>query len=429
METLRLKDGRVLKGLMQSQREGEVEFIEIVRPPGRPMYGVLYPLAPKEIESFTSIDEKDRIALARRFHQFRYRSVIEAGRMEALTLNQQERNGKKWLIYRGGWFTLESTADEATTRRSIVKIEQTFRAYRLVLEPRTKELRNLRIVLHGSMDEYRTYLATLGLEIANPAYYSIAQNEIVAGSDLSQYAAELAKAEAQNEATRKEYAALDKEMPAKLKSLAEQMQRNGFNKDEIKDELQTRRAAWASEMQQLERQHGEIRRRNEARFSQVTAEMFRRLRHEAFHAYVENYVFPHEQGELPRWLNEGLAQIFEHAQLEGDTLRVDAPNAGLLERLQEDLRGDPLPLSELLRADGRQFVKTHGSESTDRHYLYAWGLAWYLTFEFDLLHSERLEKYATSTERRIKRFEELTNQPLAKLEPAWREAMLKLRGK
>jgi hypothetical protein len=334
-------------------------------------------------------------------------------------------------VYRGNWFTLESTADEATTRRSIVRIEQTFWAYRLILPPRSTELRNLRIVLHGSMDEYRTHLATLGLEISNPAYYSIAQNEIVVGSDLSQYTTALAKADAQSEATRKEYVALDKELPQKLKSLVEQMQRKGFTKDEIKDELQTRRAAWASEMQQMERQLAEIRRRNDARFTQVTDEMFRRLRHEAFHAYVENYVFPHQQGELPRWLNEGLAQIFEHAQMENDALRVDAPNAALLERLQADLRGDdPLPLARLLAADGRQFVKTHGSENTDRYYLYAWGVAWYLTFEFDLLQNERLEKYAAAeTTEPIKRFEQLTKQPLAKFEPAWRAAMLKLRGR
>jgi hypothetical protein len=228
METLRLKDGRVLKGLVQSEREGEVEFIEIVRPPGRPMYGVLYPFAPREVESIVRLPEEERQALARRFAQFRYRAVIEAGRMESLPLEEVERDGRTWRVYRGTWFTLESTADDATTRRSIVRIEQTFRAYRLILPPRAPPRRELRIVLHGAMDDYRAHLRDLGLEIANPAYYSLLQNEIVAGSDLSLYVEELARAEARNEATRREYLELDKALPRKLRELSDEMQRRGF---------------------------------------------------------------------------------------------------------------------------------------------------------------------------------------------------------
>jgi hypothetical protein len=431
METLRFKDGRVLKGLLQSQREGEIEFIDIVRPPGKPMYGVLYPIAPKEVDTITKLPEKDRKALARRFEQFRHRAVIEAGRMEALPIEVEKRDRQTWRVYRGNWFTLESTADEATTRRCIVRIEQTFRAYRLILPPRATERRNLRVVLHGSMDEYRTYLRTLGLDITNPAYFSVAQNAIVAGSDLSQYSIELAKASAQSEATRKEYVYLDRRLPEKLKQLREEMQRRGFSKTEINDELQARRNAWSVEMRTMEQQLAEIRRRNDARFAQVTQDMFRRLNHEAFHAYVANYALPGDRGELPRWLNEGLAQIFESGQLEADALRVDAPDKALLERLQEDLRSaEPLPLRQLLTADGRQFVATHGSEHTDRNYLYAWGLAWYLTFEFDLLQGDRLEGYAgTPPANAVQRFEQVTGAPLAKFEAQWREAMLKLRAK
>lgn len=430
METLKLKDGRTLQGLIQSQREGEIEFIEIVRPPGRPMFGVLHPIARKELDTVTPLPPAERMQLARRFEQFRHRAVVEAGRMESLPIQERERDGRTWRIYQGAWFSLESTADDTTTRRCIVRIEQTFRAYRLIMEPQLTVHRNLQVRLYGSMDEYRTYLRTLGLEISNPAYYSIAQNQIVAASDLSQYAEELAKANASSEATMRDYRQLDVDLPKRLKSLSEQMQRGGFSKEEIKIELQARRAAWASEMQKLERQLSEIRRRNDARFAQVTQDMFRRLSHEAFHAYVENYVFPHKQGELPRWLNEGMAQIFETGQLEADALRVDAPHKTLLERLQEDLRSNaPLPLEKLLRADGRQFVKQHGSLSTDRNYLYAWGLAWYLTFEFDLLHNDRLDRYvaASATGDHVREFEEFVDQPLEKFEPRWREAMLKLK--
>ena len=430
MDTLRLKDGRVLKGLVQSRRDGEVEFIEIVRPRGKPMYGVLYPIAPGEVQELVSISDEDRRTLSERFAEFRHRAVVEAGRLEALPLETVERERQTWYVYQGPWFTLDSTADEATTRRCIVRIEQTFRAYRLILPPRTSERRNLRIVLHGSMDDYRTHLRTLGLDIANPAYFSVTHNEIVAGSDLSQYAGELAKASAQSEATRREYLDLDQGLGDKLKQLSDEMQRRGFTKDEIKSELQARRNAWSSKLQKMEQKLAEIRRRNDARFAQVTQDMFRRLGHEAFHAYVENYVFPHDQGDLPRWLNEGLAQIFEFGQLEADSLRIDAPDKSLVARLQRDLRGErPLALRRLLAADGRQFVKTHGTESTSRHYLYAWGLAWYLVFEFDLLRNQTLETYANGSAGgdAVKQFEQLVGQSLEEFEPRWREAMLRLK--
>ena len=65
--------------------------------------------------------------------------------------------------------------------------------------------------------------------------------------------------------------------------------------------------------------------------------MFSRLHHEAFHAYLENYVYPHEDFDVPLWLNEGLAVLFEGGLLESDSLRIDAPNAAALKRLKADL--------------------------------------------------------------------------------------------
>jgi hypothetical protein len=333
-------------------------------------------------------------------------------------------------VYRGPWFTLRSTADDETTRRCVVRIEQTFRAFRLLLPPRVEEPRGLEVVIWGSMDEYRGALRAERLEIANPAFYSVTNNQIVAGSDLTQYSAELAKARAQNESVRKDYVALDAALPGRLAALTDDMKRQGFTKDEIRDELTIRRAAWAEEFAAMEKQIAEMSRRNEARFAEVTQEMFRRLSHEAFHAYVENYVYPHKSGELPRWLNEGLAQIFEHGQLEADALRVDAPQAELLERLQADLAGEnPLPLAQLLAADSNSFVKTHQAAASNRNYLYAWGLAYYLTFEHDLLGSERLDAYAATSPAPdpVQRFEKLSGEPLDTFETRWRAAMMKLK--
>ena len=284
LETLKLKDGRALRGVLQAQNEELIEFIEIVRPQGKPMFAVLYPIPRKQVESLDLLPVKEHQQLVARFEQFRQRAMIEAGRMQDLSILEESRDGRTVRIYHGPWFTLTSTADEETTRRCIVRIEQTFRAYRLLLPPKVNERRDLQVLLWGSMDEYRGYLQSQRLEIANPAYYSITNNQIVAGSEPTPYSQELAKARGQNERARAEYALLGEDLPKRLQLLTEEMKRKGFSRAEIKDELQARRAAWAGELKELEARIAGIDRRNEAHFAQVTAEMFRRLSHEAFHA-------------------------------------------------------------------------------------------------------------------------------------------------
>ena len=59
-----------------------------------------------------------------------------------------------------------------------------------------------------------------------------------------------------------------------------------------------------------------------------------------------------------------------------------------------------------------------------RHYLYAWGLAYYLTFEHRLLGSPALDRYVAPDARAVppqQRFERLVGTPLEEFEPAWRK--------
>ena len=179
-------------------------------------------------------------------------------------------------------------------------------------------------------------------------------------------------------------------------------------------------------IQQKVDQIHQVQRKNELEFARAGRRMLSRLYHESFHAYLENYVYPHGDHDVPAWLNEGLAVSFEEGLLESGSLRLGAPNHAALACLKADLAGDdPLTLAQLLASSERNFVAPEGlSGNTNRYYGRAWGLAYYLTFERNLLGTQALDAYVAKgagQESPAARFEKLVGVPLAKFEPQWRK--------
>jgi hypothetical protein len=233
------------------------------------------------------------------------------------------------------------------------------------------------------------------------------------------------------------YDKLAGEMPAAIKKLSDDLEKSGVSADIRRNLRVEALRRWKEELSEVDRRMQAIERSNTAQFDLVTKEMLARLNHEAFHAYLENFVYAHDQTDVPRWLNEGLAQMFEEGQLELGTLRLDAPSRKRLTVLQADLRGENQgaeeTLTELLTADARKFLATHSSspEVSQRLYLYSWGLAHYLAVRRPILETARLDRYVESHndgQSPVARFEQLVGMPLAEFAPHWSKEMLAMKA-
>jgi hypothetical protein len=353
--------------------------------------------------------------------------------MEDLAITATKPDGVVVWNFQGSLFSLESTADEPMTRRLIARLGQIFTAYRQLFPERGIAGDRVHIRVFGVIDQYRAALKEEGLEITNPAVFLPDKNTILAGSEMHRFDAELAQVNHQHRQIRRQLDALAADMPERLKELGETLKKNDVPAADRQKILAAEQRKWEEQRKAARAKITVLDRRNAAKFNEVAGRMFTRLAHEAFHAYLEVYVYPRKNFDVPRWLNEGLAQTFEGALVEVDTLRIDAPNQTALTQLQSDLRGsEPLPLAELLSAGSDTFLSAHGAnaQASSRSYYYSWGLAYYLAFDQGVFGTPQFEAYlspAAAALPAVERFEKLVGSPLAEFEARWREAMLELK--
>jgi len=431
MERIELTDGQTYEGFIESEDSAWVYLAQVRRPGGRAMFVVIRPVDRTRISRIVRLDAAEKEQLRERLEGFRNRARVEAGRMEAVELRRVEQEDNFYQRYKGNLFSLDSTASEATTRRMVVRVDQVFTAYRQIFTPRDEPVRPLRLVVLGSSEEYDEFLSRFGLNINSPACYIRDTNLIVASSEIARFASALKKVEDQHDRIRRDLGDLKQRMPTRLKALSLQLRSQGFSRSEIAKLLSRERGKFENQIKKKQKELTRCDRQNARKFDDITRLMFQRLRHEAFHAYLENYVYPHEKYDVPLWLNEGLATMFEQGQLESDTLRVDAPNPEALEILKADLGGDaPMSVESIISTEAKDFVAEDDARLVKRRYAYCWGLVYYLTFERGLPQSEALDRYVAkgaAGRSARQRFEVLVGMPSQQFEQQWREYILKLK--
>jgi hypothetical protein len=427
-DEITLKNGAKFQGLLLSQAPDSVEFRSVYRLPGRPTVTLTSVFSRKEIADIKELAAKDRQVLVEKLAELDPSGEGERKRMESLELVAAEWPDKPSgaRAYDSDHFRLVCTGSEELTRRSAVRLEQIYTAFARFLPPTVKTGRPTVFMLATEQAEYKTLLGPFNeAKLLNPAVYDPTGNRILCGSELSRLGTELQSARVHHA---QQLAGLDRyEGTLRMLYKGEELERH------LKNVTAERRKVFVADV------------KNGEKFGEATARLFALLYHEAFHAYVAMFAYPPLKpddvragkgtGELPRWLNEGLAQIFETAVVEAGELRADHPDKERLLRAKDWVKGNNgaalLPLGELLTTGRDAFLASHADQkaASDRAYLSSWALAHYLTFDRRLIGTEAFRKYLTAINGGAnpkQAFEKFVGQELPAFEKDWHAYLMQL---
>lgn len=392
------RGGTTFQGLIVEETADGVTFRLVKRPPGRPTVTLTTFFTKEETKDLKRLADADRATLRERLAELD--AASNGPRDGAISLEAADWLGRKGGAkrYEGEQFILVSSAPDEITRRAAGRLEQIFTAFARVLPPRHAAARPTRVDLAGTPTDYRDLLKAIDVTAVNAAVFLPADRRIVCGSDLTRLGEELYRVAVHHQ---QQLATADK------------------TEKELRDLYKTSKPDLERFLAALKKEREKVKaaeRANEAAFDRATRRLFAVLFHEAFHSYVMGAVYPpmpaadvkagKGTGELPRWLNEGLAQLFEDPVIEAGELRVGHADPDRLKRVQDALTGKAggpdagglIPLADLIRAGRESFVAAHAGQkqASDRTYLTAWAVAHYLTFEVRAVGTKEFDDYLTA---------------------------------
>lgn len=448
-DIVQLKDGRVLQGLIETETADAIELVYVERPSREQQI-----VAKQKIER-SKIANIERIADdVRKFRLNMVKKSKKSGREQYRSVKLRQiawefSSGSKGWEYGDDLFVLDSNADQEFVKHVATRVREIFNAYQQFFAVTRNVERKLKIFIFNSSGEYQ---AAIGGQIKNPAFYWPEKNYIVAGCDLYQYRQEVAQIRSYHDSIKTEIARRKKEIAdfeQKMRSAKReehskldkalksgQIQKSCYDNAyrsirEWEEQQNSALREYQKQLRALEDQILNADYQNMKLIDKYAGDMLKLLYHEAFHAFLRNFLFAeHEARMVPLWLNEGMAQFFENAFLEGNTLLIgnmDSQRIGLLKGYIRD--GKVIPMSQFLVADSSQFLVRDMTdlENSTIHYLQSWAIVYFLSKRYDLSQGNFFAGYVQELSAKadpVQAFCKLTQQTVTDFDRAWQQDML-----
>ncbi|HLN26260.1 MAG TPA: DUF1570 domain-containing protein [Gemmataceae bacterium] len=420
-DTVYFKSGKTMSGLVGSGLVGKEEgtgfnFAYIKRSPGKPTAVIHTKITYAEVDRIDRVGDEERAQLKTRLESLASEKANEKNGWKEIALKPAPwgTNNSPGFTYTSNHFVLFSNANEEIVRCVAARLEQVYDAYAHFLPPRRLKAPATKILLVQSLNEYQQMLKAQGRDILNPAFYDPSTNQILWACELQRLT--------------EEWERKHKEILRDLDRLREiEAQQFRTFKGNVPPEFRRKVEDDRKKIEKTDIENERILEKGKQRFFQI-------LYHEAFHAYLANFVYPPSQAEVPRWLNEGLAQIFETAIIEAGELQIGYPDCDRLTRAKEaERKGELVKLEDLLRSGPKDFLVGHASDQqlSDRYYLTSWALAFYLTFDRKKIDTPQFNQYVRALKEGanpLSAFHRLVGQSLEDFEKGFQEYVQSLRA-
>lgn len=435
MDALQLKNGARIEGLLIETTATGYRFRQVIRKSGSPTITGTEDYSLAEVESVEPLNQADRDELLRKLADLdKQRQLFLASlkqldqngkpsAIEGLTLKpifwpenaQSKESDPHGWAFDSKYFELRTDLREPIAVLMALQLEEVFRACEHVIPARIQG-KATSILVWADRSGFVQATAKRNASLAHPAVFDTAANRIMAGTDL-------AKFEAEGFAIRTHHAGELALLSQRETEISKAM--GGRIPPEFQDQFAKSR-----------REIREAEQRNDQTIRQARQHLLQVLNHEAIHAYLINWVFPPTTQPLPRWLNEGLAQVFETAFIEAGELRANWPDPKRLAAVRRLLTENHFPpLKRTLSTATDHFLVMTAQAAAEREasreaYLSSWVLTYYLLFEKRLLSGAKLDQYLAdlaASRDPIEAFEKWTGEPLDRFEQKLGQWIGKLR--
>ena len=432
LEAIELKDGRRLEGLVvapddvagtPSHESEDIEFLQIVRKPGRPMHLVAWPAFPATRVAFVErLSPSEHEALREQVETFRRERLRQE---DALSVHLTRQGDDGPWRYEDPSFVLLSTAPPTITREAVLRLVLTFDALESLVPPVAEPNGVLTVRLCGTLAEYQRVQAEAGLRLDNPAFYLPERRLLVARSELPQLLEEQRAADDQLDAARQRHLEHGNLLDERLRLLAIELAKSGMPQNERSEIVRRARLRGMREQSEAMARIEAARRANAEVVENARRRFHARLAHEAWHAYADGRLHRAGSHHLPVWLDEGLAQVIETAPLEAGELRLDAPDPARLARIKDLITaGALIPAAEIVASGQDAFVGGHGGKEAIA-YLAAWAIACDLAVLRPALTADKIVALSEIGDRdAIASLETLVGMPIDRYDRQWRQRAL-----